>query len=182
MKKLAVAVTLAVLFGGVSSVFAQSMTGTSQSNTVNQNQIKQQAFLNKLLTKGTQTNMSYERVFRTEGGYTMYSPSAFAPIFVGNGQVSYSFKPYPLQEGDTFPGYVYRDVKASKNYVVVSDKVWEAIENNCKGVGVRNEEKVIGADGKVLFRGKPTVSTYQTDDKKTTYKVIAFPFPEESKK
>ena len=184
MKKLAVtAATLAVLIGGVSSLFAQvipdmpykmQMDATQRSQgTIGIIQIKRRAFISNLLHNSTQTNLSYEKVFRTEGTYNFSSPSVGGNFSVGNGKYTYHHKPYPT-EGGTFDGRIYTGEKA--HYMIVSSQTWDSLNDAC-GRGWTYKQNVKGENGEVLFSGNPSIDKYQLDEE--TYVVVSFPFPEE---
>ena len=185
MKKLVIAATLAVLIGGAPSLFAQcnaapatpyNQTCSSFSQSVDQQQITDQAFISDLLHKSTLTNLSYEKVFRTEGTYNFTSPSVGVNVSVGNGEYTYHHKPYPTK-GGTFGGHIYTGEKA--HYMIVSSQIWDSLNDAC-GRGWTYKQNVKGENGEVLFSGNPSIDKYKLNGK--TYVVVSFPFPEETKK
>jgi len=188
MKKLAVAVTLAVLIGGISSLHAQvipsmpyqmyleSQMGSS-SPRVSQKELERRALFHKVMQKQNKADLTFQRVYRYQDYITTTSPTTGISITTGTGMVSFSTKPFPVKAGETFSGYVYKDEAAKKDYVLVSEKVWEEIDDACTCGGYIAEETFTSSDG-TKVAGKPEkVARYKVGDK--AYKLIAFPFPEE---
>jgi len=183
MKKLA-AVTLAVLIGGISSLYAQvdpampyrmyleSKTGSR----VDRQALERNALFHKVMQNQNKANLTFQRTFRWQEYITTTSPTTGVSVTTGTGNVSYSTKPYPTAKGETFGGYMYRDQATQKDYVLVSEEVWKSINKECVEGGALAGETFISTDGKKVSGSSREVTGFQVGDKK--YKLIAFPVEE----
>ena len=186
MKKLVVAVSLAVLMGGVSALHAQCNASPATPyyqthptspcvNSNGQQQMAQQALISRATQDKNKVNLTYKKVWEYYTTNYTSSPSITGAYTTGTTTTHHSSKPYPVNAGETFSGYVYQDQNEKMNYVLVSDEVWNAIEENCQDVGHSIRQTFKTTEG-VEISGQPKSITDATVNKQK-YKVVAFPFP-----
>ena len=163
MKKIIIAVSIAVLFGGISSLFAQ---------TVNQKEISDRAFVSKIMNQpqlDLTCNLSWQNIY-------MNTPMSegMEPRWP-----RLSTKAYP--KTGTFPGHIYKDDTHQANYVLVSEEVWKALNVPTNGVIFDNitVNAKTGNTKQTLSSDQLHVQHYNIDGKR--YTVMAFPFKEPKK-
>ena len=163
MKKTVVAVTavtLAVLFGGVSSLFAQK---------VDAQQIQDQAFVSRIMAQ-PQVGLTCKFAWR--------SVAMVTPMLEGSesGFPKEQEKAYPAN--GTFLGYVHTENQT--NYVLVSESVWRELAVPTYQGTIIDNVTFKTEKGNVFSSKTLEVNHYQMDGK--NYAVIAFPFQEGARK
>ena len=181
MKKLAIAATLAVLFGGISSLYAQVIPSMPydmklEAQRINEQNIKEHNALSQLIHRAFQQGAIGLR------HETRYMRSYTGASCNGGGTCSQTFtKAYPATQGTTFDAHVYTE--QNTNYIIISDKTWGYLshpEENANTLVYYHSFSTPNGEKKYSVHG-PLGRVQQCEVNGVRYKVISLPRPEGSK-